>query len=146
MRIENGADHQSVVAWVGQFPTDELTANGWVPADLVKLTQAYPSLFLFEKTSIAAGLIYQQIDKNHFEVLYLGTIPSLRRRGLQEILLKHFSKLHPNSKLWLECRGDNDAALALYKKSGFAVTGRRPNYYKDGMDAVLMEVIFPSDN
>jgi len=38
----------------------------------------------------------------------------------------------------LEVRASNDAAIALYAAMGFQVDGRRPSYYPDGEDAVLM--------
>jgi len=40
--------------------------------------------------------------------------------------------------LHLEVRADNAAARGLYEESGFAVVGRRPDYYGRGRDAVLM--------
>jgi len=39
----------------------------------------------------------------------------------------------------LELRQDNAAALALYRKLGYAVFGSASGYYEDGMDAVRME-------
>jgi ribosomal-protein-alanine N-acetyltransferase len=42
------------------------------------------------------------------------------------------------SQLHLEVRADNAAALALYARHGFAVDGRRRDYYGRGRDAVLM--------
>jgi ribosomal protein S18 acetylase RimI-like enzyme len=38
----------------------------------------------------------------------------------------------------LEVRADNAGALALYHAHGFLEAGRRPRYYADGADAVLM--------
>lgn len=38
----------------------------------------------------------------------------------------------------LEVRAGNAAAIGLYGAMGFAVDGRRPRYYPDGEDAVLM--------
>ena len=40
--------------------------------------------------------------------------------------------------VFLEVRITNIAALALYKKCGFAEVGQRPNYYADGETAIIM--------
>lgn len=141
MRIENRADREVIEAWITTFSPQELAKNGWTTEELLKLSISYTGLYLFYEASLAASLIYQQVDKNHYEVLFLGTDPGYRRKGCQERLLQQFSKLHPGAKLWLECRADNNPALELYKKSGFVITGNRPHYYKDGMAAVLMEFI-----
>ena len=39
---------------------------------------------------------------------------------------------------FLEVRASNAAARALYSGLGYTVSGRRPTYYKDGEEAVLM--------
>lgn len=38
----------------------------------------------------------------------------------------------------LEVSVDNSAAQALYRRRGFVVEGRRPGYYADGSDALIM--------
>lgn len=44
------------------------------------------------------------------------------------------------SRMFLEVRADNDAALRLYRTAGFERLGRRRNYYPDGTDAVTMRL------
>jgi ribosomal protein S18 acetylase RimI-like enzyme len=39
----------------------------------------------------------------------------------------------------LEVSAANAPAQALYLSEGFAVVGRRPKFYNDGSDAVLMD-------
>jgi hypothetical protein len=38
----------------------------------------------------------------------------------------------------LEVATDNAVAQALYRQRGFVVEGRRPRYYRDGTDALIM--------
>ena len=38
----------------------------------------------------------------------------------------------------LEVAADNDPALGLYQRFGFVDEGRRPGYYGNGIDAVIM--------
>ncbi len=40
----------------------------------------------------------------------------------------------------LEVRADNEPALALYRRFGFAQISVRPRYYPDGTDAVVMRL------
>ncbi len=40
----------------------------------------------------------------------------------------------------LEVAADNSAAAALYARAGFGQAGRRPRYYPDGTDALLLRV------
>ena len=44
------------------------------------------------------------------------------------------------TRLFLEVRSDNKAALALYGACGFVRMGRRPRYYPDGADAITMRL------
>ncbi|REJ08084.1 ribosomal-protein-alanine N-acetyltransferase [Microbacterium bovistercoris] len=40
---------------------------------------------------------------------------------------------------FLEVRDDNEAAQRLYLSEGFIEIGRRPRYYKGGIDAIIMK-------
>jgi [ribosomal protein S18]-alanine N-acetyltransferase len=42
------------------------------------------------------------------------------------------------SAVTLEVRPTNTSALRLYRRAGFAAEGRRPAYYPDGEDAIIM--------
>lgn len=44
------------------------------------------------------------------------------------------------TRMFLEVRADNEAALALYAAAGFQRLGRRPRYYPDGTDAATMRL------
>jgi [ribosomal protein S18]-alanine N-acetyltransferase len=44
----------------------------------------------------------------------------------------------PSERIWLEVHAQNSSALALYSNLGFQEVGRRPKYYRDGGDAVLL--------
>lgn len=46
---------------------------------------------------------------------------------------------HRCVRILLETRAGNAPAIALYEKHGFVISGRRPNYYALGVDAILME-------
>lgn len=80
------------------------------------------------------------------ELLTIAVCPSMRRRGHAKRIL------HTALSTWvargvtrvhLEVRADNHGAIALYAQEGFAESGRRAGYYRDGTDAVIMSRISP---
>lgn len=76
------------------------------------------------------------------ELLRLAVDPSLRRAGLgRQLLAAAFGELRSLgvTRCWLEARADDAAAVAFYRACGFVQSGRRPGYYRDGCDALLMQ-------
>lgn len=43
-------------------------------------------------------------------------------------------------KIALEVSDRNERAIRLYKSLGFVIVGRRPKFYNDGSDALLMDL------
>jgi len=41
------------------------------------------------------------------------------------------------TRMRLEVRADNTTAIQFYERSGYRLTGNRPDYYEDGMTALL---------
>jgi ribosomal-protein-alanine N-acetyltransferase len=75
--------------------------------------------------------------------LYSLTVdPEHQGRGLGRLLLGRVEELAAEQgceRLLLEVRSDNEAALRLYRASGYREVGIRPGYYADGRDALAME-------
>jgi len=92
-----------------------------------------------EGAVIGAALGLLQLDEGH--VLDLAVTPTARRSGTGRALLSALSaelRTRGARGLTLEVRSGNLGALALYRGAGFAVEGRRPGYYPDGEDALLL--------
>ena len=53
------------------------------------------------------------------------------------------SKARGCGKISFEASASNERALAFYAKAGARVVGRRPKFYYDGSDAVLMDLDIP---
>lgn len=79
-------------------------------------------------------------DEAH--LLNLAVAPAFRREGLASALLAHLAveaRSRGASRLTLEVRPSNDAAVALYREAGFITEGIRTGYYPDTHeDALIM--------
>lgn len=73
------------------------------------------------------------------DLLRIAVAPSRRRRGLASELLAAVLGRADADRMMLEVGAANEAALAFYAAEGFAEIDRRPRYYRDGSDAVVME-------
>jgi ribosomal-protein-alanine N-acetyltransferase len=74
-------------------------------------------------------------------VMTIAVHPTRRREGLGTgVMLALFdAALEGGARhLTLEVRESNHAAAALYERFGFAAVGRRPRYYQDDEDAIIM--------
>ena len=74
-------------------------------------------------------------------VTTLGVAAAHQRRGVGAVLLGALVAACADagaSDVTLEVRPSNTAALALYRRGGFLIEGRRPRYYDDGEDALIM--------
>ena len=72
------------------------------------------------------------------QVTQIATLPSIRRRGLGQRMLRALIGIDPRSVAVLEVKSTNEAALGMYVKCGFAESNRRRAYYADGSDAICM--------
>lgn len=57
--------------------------------------------------------------------------------------LTHVAKSRGCVKVTLEVSAANERGLAFYTKAGAKVVGRRPKFYYDGSDAILMDLDIP---
>ena len=76
------------------------------------------------------------------EILSIGVVPAARRSGTASALLqiiKQDIKQLGVKTIFLEVDESNIPAIELYKKTGFFNVGRRPHYYDNGHDAIIMK-------
>jgi len=80
------------------------------------------------------------VDELH--IATIATRADHRRQGVASHVLQRAlddARERGAVRAFLEVRAGNEDAQSMYRKFGFAATGRRPGYYKDnGEDAVLM--------
>jgi [ribosomal protein S18]-alanine N-acetyltransferase len=88
-----------------------------------------------------AGYLCAWLIAGELQIQNVATAPPFRRQGvaarLLELVLERSRALGLEAA-WLEVRAGNAAAIALYERFGFVTVGRRPRYYADGEDALVM--------
>ncbi len=112
----------------------------------VSLQWLYPDSFL----------VYVQIDSDRKESEIVGYIvfsrdghiisiavdPLWRRKGVGRALVETIFQDSRIRKVWAEVRTSNTGAQAFYRRLGFEVIGRAPNYYGDE-DALIIQRRLP---
>jgi [ribosomal protein S18]-alanine N-acetyltransferase len=98
--------------------------------------------FVAEQDARVVGYAAVSVVQDVAELQRIATAPGVRRTGVAGALLHAVTELAAGSgaeRLLLEVRVDNEAALAFYRRAGFAEIARRAGYYRDGTDAVVLE-------
>jgi ribosomal-protein-alanine acetyltransferase len=115
-----------------------------VPGDLERITHSPIGAiltFVCELDHELVGVLQWRHLAEEAEILDLAVCPIHRRRGHASFLLQKFLQQAAASsfrKLFLEVRESNSPAIALYRKFGFQITGRRPNYYRRPDESALL--------
>lgn len=93
----------------------------------------------------AAGFVIGQVAADEAELLSVAVGKDWQRKGIGRDLVQAIGRAAKNAgarKLHLEVAADNTAALALYEKLQFTVTGRRKAYYErpgaEAQDAITL--------
>lgn len=123
---------------VAAFTEKRAFFNWDKPKALEELKISNSLMYLLDD-QIAAFITYRENDE-FIEIMALGSNPNFRRRGYVGVLVaevKKYAARH-GSDIHLEVHSKNSAAIEFYKKHGFEVVGKRPNYYSDNESALLM--------
>ncbi len=101
-----------------------------------------PFLIAMAEKRIAGYMILLKRKKVSMLRLYAIAIhPDFRGKGLASSLVDkaiQIASASGFSKISLEVRTDNHAAVSLYRQKGFEVTKQLSQYYKDGMEGYRM--------
>lgn len=89
----------------------------------------------------AVGYLLAWMIGDQAEIVRVGTLPDQRGRGIGRALLDNcLAELRAEGaqQVLLEVHVANRAAVALYKRCGFAAVRTRRAYYPDGGDAMVL--------
>jgi ribosomal-protein-alanine N-acetyltransferase len=116
--------------------------EAWSAASLATLLTSGRGLLLAgEDAAGLRGVLVAEVGPDELHVHALAVARDARRRGLGAALLGAAlaaARRRGLARVHLELRASNQAALALYRRFGFAVRGRRPGYYAGAEDALLL--------
>jgi ribosomal protein S18 acetylase RimI-like enzyme len=116
----------------------------WSIAALTEETTRPGSLFLVATDGPVKGYAIARLENG--EVRLLDLAAAFDGEGVGRALwaaLLAGARASRADKLTLEVSAANARAIAFYEKAGAKVVGRRPKFYDDGSDAVLMDLPIP---
>jgi ribosomal-protein-alanine N-acetyltransferase len=118
--------------------------EAWSAASLASLVATgRGSLWLAGASAAPRGVLVAERGPDAYHVHVLAVAGEARRRGLGTALLAAAlaeARAAGLTRVHLQLRASNLAALALYRRLGFAAVGRRPRYYGGGEDALLLSL------
>ncbi len=114
----------------------------WTPEHFVaELANPCSRIDLCWREGQLAGFLCWWLIAGEVQIQNVATAPTFRRQGVAAELLEHLFRQCREigfESAWLEVRVGNQPAIALYERFGFTAVGRRPKYYVDGEDALVM--------
>lgn len=139
LRLADEADLPALAALeAASFP------DPWSKTLLAGELAAPTSLVLLAlETSAATGYAAFRRAADEAELLRVAVAPAARRRKVARRLVEAgLGRLRADGvrSCFLEVRPENRPARALYRALGFRETGRRPRYYADGSDALILRL------
>lgn len=123
---------------------------GWSEGDFARLLETPGTFGWVAQVAAPDGpqpvaLVIARAVADEAEILTIGSLPSVRRKGLARGLVRAAAAeaaTRGATRLFLEVAVDNAAGTALYHALGFEEVGRRRAYYErpDGQraDAIVM--------
>ena len=122
------ADSPEAASW-SQQAIDDVLRQSWVSA------------YVSERNGEVTGFVVGRRVMDEGEILNLAVGSRNRRRGdghaLVTELLKEYRRSHV-TKVFLEVREFNVAAIKFYARLGFIQVGRRDAYYREPTEAALI--------
>lgn len=131
--VEGGTGDLAIVNQIMAQAFDPSFGEAWTPSQCLGMI-ALPGVW-FNIASIdgqPAGFALARVVMDEAELLLIGILPSMRRRGIGSALLRSIvsdASDRGATKVHLEVRSNNEA-IRMYREQGFTKIGERPNYYR----------------
>lgn len=132
------------VAAVAALEAD-LVAFPWTPGNFSDSLAAGYGAWVAADGDALVGYAVMTLAADEAQLLVIGVAAGRQRSGLGVALLEclyEAARAAGAARMFLEVRPSNAAALALYRRQGFAEVGRRRGYYPAAAgreDAIVME-------
>ena len=141
MRIRDALD--SDVETVAAIEQELFGADAWSPESVrEELTgdRRRAVLAVDGRGSVVGYAVTMRTDEV-LDLQRIAVLPDHRRSGVARSLLESLRRAGREAgahRMLLEVGADNDKALAFYAAEGFVQIDRRPRYYRDGSDALVL--------
>lgn len=105
--------------------------------------RAQGAFFVAEAEGIVAGYVSLLTHRKRgaLRIYAIAVDPLFRGRNIAGAFMEKagdYASTHGLATITLEVRTDNAAAINLYRKHGFSMSGIKKGYYGDGADAYAM--------
>jgi ribosomal-protein-alanine acetyltransferase len=141
VRLAREEDRQAIAAL-----ETAAQAYPWGAAALAKFPSDVDMGWVIEHRGGVGAWLAARLVADEGELLNMAVLPELRQQGLGRRLvstLLAYADGKGVERLFLEVRASNMPAQTLYRRCGFAVCGRRKQYYRAPNrareDAILMQ-------
>jgi len=119
----------------------------WPPEALAFELEENPfcNSFVIELEGRVVAYAFLWVVDEDSHLINIAVDAGVRRSGIGSFFIRRlimFAKECCAKRMRLEVRAGNEAAVRLYLKFGFRVTGREKSYYSNGEDALIMELVF----
>jgi [ribosomal protein S18]-alanine N-acetyltransferase len=117
----------------------------WTRQNFVDAFAAGYSAWVWVNEGTPAGYAVMFVVLDEAHLLDFSVLPSFQGQGLGRTMMQHLWQVCREQgalQMFLEVRPSNKAALALYRRMGFAEIGRRKQYYpapEGREDALVMK-------
>ena len=122
-----------------------LHASPWTRGQFAdSLAAGHDVLLAYDSSNAWVGYGVVMIAVDEADLLNISVLPAFQRQGIGTAFLQHLmarAKARQATRMLLEVRATNQAALALYVRQGFIEIGRRRGYYlahQQREDAIVM--------
>jgi ribosomal-protein-alanine N-acetyltransferase len=122
-------------------------AGNWAAWDYERLVELGMAGWVAVRDQQIVGFVVARCAASELEILNVVIAKEFRRAGAATALLAAcFDRASQRGahKAFLEVRESNHAAISLYRREGFHISGRRVQYYHNpDEDALLMTRVLP---
>ncbi|MDI2112039.1 ribosomal protein S18-alanine N-acetyltransferase [Commensalibacter nepenthis] len=117
----------------------------WTEKDIHELLEIsfHHAVIDYDENNQLNGFLLYSLIMDEAEILTFCVHPAKQHQGIGKSLFSIFlEKMREKQvqKVLLDVAEDNLVAVNLYHRLGFSHNGRRANYYKNNVDALLMSL------
>lgn len=106
------------------------------------LYESYRNTFLVaEKDRDIIGFVIGITQRKEGHILVIAVRDDFKRKGIGTVLMQKLISVYKKNgitRLRLEVRESNIAAISMYRKLGFKINNKLKHYYEDGEDGLLL--------